>query len=722
MKTYFVGKGSYPERLSRIQEFAARAGGRIVPDLLRTKHPEKDFVLDVHLCLLRDWYTEVCEAAMQSMITILPAALKAEHPQAGIIEGTTIKFLRDTNHAIQGYAATALARAAVLYYKQGDSKFEGRLQLLLRRGEKNPKPYRRAAALHALNYIYRRVEDAGVRASIEKVFRKNGSKIYFMYGKIESPYRHHVEILRFVRNLDDAGNKDAARELGNQIIEQLQRQMDLEEIGYWEAVVEMGERFPDLMPALITQIAYGLRADFIIRGERARSIVWGNLSLFLRSKRINARFMELACRAGIQRGLLQLLAEDLNPYFMNTHQVHHLRESVTALQAFGFFSFKYFEKMVHGFPSPYDLKCVRFFMQAIKSNGQLNPFWPAEYFPRGTTQKEFLASDEFAGMQAKKTEILPLLEAVEKILSSIYEFDVKKISKQTKNLAGLSPVRQRFLYLLKRDTTKAAKMLGPFMGAVGSLPEGEIGALKRAALLNQLHALSYSLFNVVLAEIRAPELGIIQSVLLATRALGLNSPGLDHALKLIEGKEEPSLFELTVINHLLMQGLIESTTKVEEDLGWGVREAAGDALAETKGIQFFTDNFVRSSVLHALSRLADNLKAYLDRQDVLSKAPWLQAEFQKEISGNSKEKSGAKLIGVTIDLAKGEAPLTLAGMSFWFEETERGMFELYLYQEAGEKYGAAFLNGERLTAAQTKQRLGVSASDGQLMAMWRLSD
>jgi hypothetical protein len=259
------------------------------------------------------------------------------------------------------------------------------------------------------------------------------------------------------------------------------------------------------------------------------------------------------------------------------------------------------------------------------------------------------------------------------------------------------------------------------MEAVGGLPESEIGALKRAALLNQLHALSYSLFNAVLAEPAAPEPGIIRSALLATRALGLNSPGLDHALALLEEKKDPSLFELTVINHWLMQGLMESTTKVDEDLGRGVRVAAGEASAKTRGIRFFTDNFVRSSVLHALSRLADNLTVYLDKADVLFRAPLLQAEFHEEIIGN-REKSAAKLIGMAINLARGQAPLTLAEMSFWFEETGHGTLELYLYQEVGEKYGAAFLNGERLTAAQTKQRLGVSASDNQLMAMWRWSD
>jgi len=199
----------------------ATENAKLIPIMIESNFAGLDQAVDIHLRMLFDWYTEVCEASLSSLQDILPKLMEINHPRVETIIGLAKKFLRDSNDYMQGYACQLLGEAAISFYEKSPAQFTEIVDLIINRAHKNRTASRRAAALNTLNniFVFLKEKNArqGVQLRIVDVFRKNCKKLD------RSERRNTLcqlddEVFAFILVLHKEGEKEAALELSQKIL------------------------------------------------------------------------------------------------------------------------------------------------------------------------------------------------------------------------------------------------------------------------------------------------------------------------------------------------------------------------------------------------------------------------------------------------------------------------------------------------------------------------
>lgn len=764
----------YSERFSLVRDGMILAQMGYIPKLIESGHPQTDRALDIHFRMMFDWYTEVCERATFGMLTIFPALIRAEHPRAAQALELMHYFSRDQNTVIMGNACKALARAAVLYYGKEPVEFDRIVELLVRRAMKSEKLPRRAHALEALSFVYRflylRGEALPLRLRIMDVFMKNAK-----YTGRDTP----KTIFAFAAQLCRTGEGAAALALARKAFESIRAEgkeviivgdlflerllaaaagrekgsPELVEYIVDEVLAECKEYKHVEVPAHLTGMALSLREHYpreakqimeraihlAAAGEAGLQFVRHGYHDILELTAENISRILEACKAlGVDPLKIHLFAGIIGEPSIDNRRVGQLRDEVTQLRTLDQPLGDYFEFMLHCRPSPFDLKDVRYFIALSQGRAEPGQLLIGRT-SRDCVQPENLSHPDYVrALRKKKEQVLPSLLRMEQILSEVYEYNPNLVREKLLALSktvddpDFGRLRLSFMTALEQDKIGAAKLLGPLMDRAAEV--GEMPAYDRFRLISQLHYLGYGLFNTAYQELFVnfnPERvndvrGILHSLLLAVRAVGFRSPAFEEALKWTE-RDGVDNYALMALSQLIHKGTKENVAAFADGIAEPVNAAAG----KLRISQFYTDQYIRASLLHQLSEAAMALTGYLQKQDLFPRAYQLAQTLKSEehnewMNGAAAyaEKTDSKLMGQVIRLARGYSPVEESGLEVWREETRQGTLELYLYAELSISYprGRAFLNGRELSVKGARAILDVTLSDATLMAMWRGGD
>ncbi len=800
----------YGEWFSLVREQMALSFAGTIPKIVSLESPQLDTALDIHLRMLYDEYTEVCEAAMFSFTTVLPALIRTGNPRAKQYLELAKHFIKDRNEFISGYAARALSVAARLYYDSDPEEFEEIVELLLRRARTNRVAYRRAAALNALArthaFLAKRDKEPALRLRIVDVFRKNAGKLEHRGdSKQKILFQHDEEVVKFVGLLYARGDQESARQLVAEVIRSPHnltervpvyspplhiinifrlakmvvhrdgaespildellgqvREVGLQNFHFYglrfclETAVLAKDVRPDYSRQLILDVVYHMKVEEMLYDQGDEAQVRAHYDIPLRVGEMRETVQQLVAAAeelGIPQLLVHNLTANLESKQVDNRRIGELRKLVTRLEPIDKELYLPFEYMLHGHPRPYHLSMLRFYIRSLKGETDCRRFWVKKGFGQFESPEEMLASDFFEQVRAKKEQLLPILEKMERILAAVYEVDPPKTRKTLMELsqsitdARFDALRKKFVYHFARNKVKAATFLGELMQRVSQLPSDQIATFDRSRLLLQLHYLGYGLFNAVQQDLGdnlsddnlVTCLPVLRSQILAVQAMGFESPDFDAALEQIDyvtGElddrplDQKDHFDMLVAARRVTDGLSTVIDQVLEVYTKGVLEAARGREERCRRIDVVTDDLVRASLLLQLSEFSQALYNFLDGKGILAKTQPVLHELRSEASADLTQGGGAftsfsptKVEGMIITLARGgSAPLKTGDLEIWFERARQGQLELYVYEIMLARFGAAYLDGRRLSRRDLKSVLGIPASDSLLMSMWRFSD